>query len=274
MHHRPIPRSGEMLPVIGLGTWRGFDIGRGRDERQARREILESLFAAGGAVIDSSPMYGRAEAVVGDLLDSMGARDRAFVATKVWTTGEHRGIDQMARSMALMRADPIDLIQIHNLVDLSTQLRTLQAWQEQGRVRYVGITHYTVSAFDELARIMRLETIDFVQLPLSIGMPQAEEHLLPLAADRGIAVLVNRPFEGGSLFRETRRRDLPALARELGCESWSQYFLNYVVSHPAVTCVIPGTGNPGRARDAFAAADGRLASAEERVRMRDDWTGA
>jgi aryl-alcohol dehydrogenase-like predicted oxidoreductase len=256
MQTRPIPKTGEALPVIGLGTWQSFDVGRDAAARSARMSVLQALFDSGASVIDSSPMYGRSEGVVGDLLDAMHARDRAFLATKVWIRGERAGIDQMNESFRLFRTDVIDLMQIHNLVDWRTQLRTIRAWQDAGRFRYVGITHYTAGAFDELAAVMRTEAIDFVQLPYSIALREAERTLLPLAADRGIAVIVNRPFEGGGLFGHLRQAPLPAQIRATGIESWAQLFLAYVLAEPAVTCVIPGTANPSHLADNLAAGSG------------------
>lgn len=267
---RPIPSTGEELPVIGIGTWQGFDIGRGAD-RVARREVLGALFAAGGTVIDASPMYGRAEEVVGEELPGIAGHERAFVATKVWTRGRRGGIRQMNDSMRLLGVDTIDLMQIHNLVDWRTQLETLRAWRDEGRVRYVGITHYTTSAFGDLEDVMRREQLDFVQLPYSIGLTGAAERLLPLAAERGIAVMVNRPFDGGGLFASVRGEALPDWAREAGCASWSQYFLQFILAHPAVTCVIPGTGNPENARAAVVAGSGRLPDESEARRMGEYW---
>jgi diketogulonate reductase-like aldo/keto reductase len=267
---RPIPSTGEAIPVIGIGTWQGFDIGRGA-ERTARREVLATLFAAGGTVIDSSPMYGRAEAVVGEELPGTPGHERAFVATKVWTRGRRRGIRQMTESIRLLGKEPIDLMQIHNLVDWRTQLETLHGWRDEGRIRYIGITHYTTAAFDDLEEVLRDEAIDFVQLPYSIGLTSAAERLLPLAADRGVAVMVNRPFDGGGLFASVRNVALPDWASESGCASWSQYFLEFILAHPAVTCVIPGTGNPDNARAAVAAGSGRVPDEMEARRMREYW---
>ncbi|MDX1484823.1 MAG: aldo/keto reductase [Alphaproteobacteria bacterium] len=239
--------------MVGFGTWQTFDVGRSESARAPLREVLRLLFEAGGKVIDSSPMYGPAEGVVGDLLTDLRAHDRAFYATKVWTDGEAAGVRQMERSFALYRASPIDLMQIHNLVDWRTHLKTLRAWKDQGRFRYIGITHYTTAAFDDLAAIIRREKIDFVQFPYSIDVREAENMLLPLAADRGVATLINRPFGGGGLFGRIRGRPLPAWASAIGAASWAQLMLRYVLSHPAVTCVIPGTGKPNHARDNLAA---------------------
>lgn len=268
---RPIPSTDEALPVIGIGTWQGFDVGGREAERAPRREVLARLFAAGGSVIDSSPMYGRAEAVVGDLLPETPGHERAFVATKVWTRGHRRGARQMNDSFRLLGVETIDLMQIHNLVDWRAQLETVRAWRDEGRIRYLGITHYTTSAFGDLEGVMRRETLDFVQLPYSIGLTGADERLLPLAADRGIAVLVNRPFEGGGLFRSVRGEPLPGWAGDLGCETWPAYFLKFILAQPAVTCIIPGTGNPDNADAALAAGSGRLPDSAEARRMRDHW---
>jgi aryl-alcohol dehydrogenase-like predicted oxidoreductase len=267
MQTRPIPKTGEALPVIGLGTWQTFDIGKDAAARAERTDVLRTLFDAGASMIDSSPMYGRSEGVVGDLLDAMQAHGRAFLATKVWIRGDRAGIDQMDESFRRFRTDAIDLMQIHNLVDWRTQLRTIRAWKDAGRFRYIGITHYTTSAFNELAAVMRTEEIDFVQLPYSIAVREAERELLPLAADRGIAVIVNRPFEGGGLFRQRRHAPLPAQIRERGIESWGQLFLAYVLAEPAVTCVIPGTANPSHLADNLAAGRGPLPDAGIRAEL-------
>ena len=265
---RPIPKTGEPIPVVGLGTWQTFDIGADPAGRAAREDVLRLLFDAGGSVIDSSPMYGRSEAVVGDLLAAMQAHRKAFLATKVWTRGEDAGIRQMDQSRARFRTDSIDLMQIHNLVDWQTHLRTLRAWKEDGRIRYIGITHYTASALAELAAIIRTEpAIDFVQLPYSIALRDAEEELLPVAAEKGVAVLVNRPFEGGSLFRDRRRDPLPPWAAETGIASWGQLFLKYILAQPAVTCVIPGTANPRHMADNLDAGRGAFPDARMRAQI-------
>ena len=249
MNTRKIPRSGEAVPVIGLGTWQTFDVSDSPAERQPLVQVLERFFAAGAKVIDSSPMYGRAEAVVGDLLKAASWRPKAFLATKVWTTGRERGVQQMSESIRKMAADRMDLMQVHNLQDWRTHLETLRAWKGEGRVRYIGVTHYARSAFDELEEIVRKERVDFVQLPYSIGFRDAEKRLLPAARETGTAVLVMRPFEGGELFSSTRGKPLPEFAREIGCESWAQYFLKFILGHPAVTCPIPATANPRHVED-------------------------
>jgi diketogulonate reductase-like aldo/keto reductase len=241
---RIIPSTGEALPAIGIGTYRGFDVGKDGKPRAALAGVLRNLFAAGGSVLDSSPMYGRAEEVAGDLLAAEGARAKTFVATKVWTTGRRAGVEEMNRSMKLLRADPIDLMQIHNLVDWRTHLATLRTWKEEGRVRYLGVTHYSSSAYGELEHILGTEQLDFVQLNYSLDDREAERRLLPIAARRGVAVLVNLPYGQGRMFERLRGQPVPAWMREVRCATWAQVFLKFVLSHQAVTCVIPGTGNP------------------------------
>ena len=264
---RPIPQSQEPIPVVGLGTWQTFDVGAERAALDQRKEVLRVLLEAGGKVIDSSPMYGRAEAVVGALLSEMKAHDRTFLATKVWTSGEAAGIAQMKASSAKLQAPVIDLMQIHNLLDWRTHLATLRAWKEQKKFRYIGITHYTDPALEDLAAIIRAERIDFVQFGYSIASRAAEARLLPLCAERGVGVIINQPFDSGSLFGQVRGKALPEWAAELDCASWSQFFLKYILGHPAVTCVIPGTARPDLMRDNLAAGLGRLPDAGERKRM-------
>jgi diketogulonate reductase-like aldo/keto reductase len=268
---RPIPKSGEKLPVIGLGTWQTFDVGNDAAALASLTEVLRLLFDGGVKVIDSSPMYGRAEAVVGDLLAKMHARERAFLATKVWTSGREEGIAQMRRSAELLKTRVIDLMQIHNLVDWRTQLATLRRMKEAGQVRYIGITHYTPSAFGDLAGIIGREEIDFVQMPYSIDVRDAEKRLLPFAAERRVGVIVNRPFGGGGLFRQVRGKSLPPWATDFGCASWAQFFLKYIVSHPAVTCVIPATAEPAHLGDDLGAGYGRVPDSTERRRMAEYW---
>jgi diketogulonate reductase-like aldo/keto reductase len=266
---RAIPSSGEGIPAMGLGTSRTFEVGAGAAERAEPREVMERFAAAGGRVVDSSPMYGSAETVVGDLAADLGVTDGLFFATKVWTDGREDGIRQMERSMARLRTGQIDLMQVHNLVDTETHLRTLRDWKEQGRVRYIGITHYHEGAHDDLTRWLKNERLDFVQLNYSIAEREAEDDLLPLAAERGVAVLVNRPFARGNLFRAVRGKPLPEWAGEFDCHSWAQYFLKYVLGHPAVTCPIPATSKPKHLVDNMQAAFGALPDAGQRRRMRD-----
>ena len=265
MHTRKIPSSGQALPVIGCGTYRGFDVGSTAYGRLA--QVLDSLFAAGGSVVDSSPMYGRAEAVTGDLLAKADAHAKAFIATKVWTRGRAAGIAQMEESFRLLKTNRIDLMQIHNLVDWKTHLPALRAWKEAGRIRYIGITHYTASAFADLEAVMRAEPLDFVQLNYSAVDRAAERKLLPLAAERGIAVLVNYPLASGAAVRAVSKPPLPDWAAEIDCTSWSQLLLKFVVSHPAITCAIPGTGNPAHMADNAGAGLGRMPDAAMRARI-------
>src|SRR3954453_2307739 len=264
---RPIPSSGEPLPVIGCGTWQTFDVGSSSDERSPLAEVLRTLFGSGGSVVDSSPMYGRAEGIVGDLLAAAGTRGRAFLATKVWTRGRAEGIAQMERSMALLRADRIDLMQIHNLLDWRTHLATLRDWKAQGRIRYLGVTHYTSSAYAELEAVMRAEPLDFVQVNYALDDREAERRILRLAAERGMAVLINRPLGGGGLLRRLASRPLPPIATEIGCATWAQLLLKFVLGHPAVTCAIPGTAKPAHMADNLRAGTGPFPDEAMRARI-------
>jgi diketogulonate reductase-like aldo/keto reductase len=269
MRTRPIPSSGEPLPCVGLGTWQQFDVPPGDTEaRAALKEVLRRLVDLGASVVDSSPMYGRSEQVVGALSAELGLADEIFGATKVWTRGKEDGIRQMERSMDRMHQRPMDLMQVHNLVDWQTHLDTLQDWKAEGKVRYIGVTHYTLGAFDELASIIEGRDIDFVQLPYSIQTARAEERLLPLAAENEVGVIVNEPFEGGSLFGRVEGESLPDWASSFDCESWAQFFLKYILGHEAVTCVIPGTSDPEHLRDNVRAGYGRLPDDDTRERMR------
>jgi aryl-alcohol dehydrogenase-like predicted oxidoreductase len=242
MRTRKIPRTGEALPVVGLGTWQTFDVGADRSERDPLAEVLRQFFAAGGRVIDSSPMYGRAESVTGDLVAA--GKHRAFLATKVWTSGLEAGKAQMTESMRRLRTARLDLMQVHNLLDWKTHLPVMRAWRDQGRIRYLGITHYTRDSFEEMERILRAEKLDFVQLPYSVNVRAAEARLLPAAAAAGAAVLVMRPFEEGALFARVKGRPVPPWATEHGFESWAQLFLAFILAQPAVTCVLPATSKP------------------------------
>lgn len=263
---RAIPSSGETLPVIGLGTSGPFEVGDSPTERAPLSEVLEEFFAGGGRVIDTSPMYSTAEAVLGDLLTPQ-MHEQVFLATKVWTRGRQAGIDQMTRSAQLLKHPRLDLIQVHNLLDVRTHMRTLREWKEKGQVRYTGITHYTVASHDELANLISREKPDFVQFNYSAVTRDAEKRLLPLAADSGVAVIVNRAFEDGRLFNLVRGRPLPEWAAEFDCESWAQMFLKFVISHPTVTCVIPATGKVRHMRDNLAAGRGRLPNVRQRERI-------
>lgn len=263
---RPIPRTGERLPAIGLGTWQTFDV-EGEREREPLLEVLRRFFASGGRVIDSSPMYGRAESAVGDLVARLLPSPAPFLATKVWTQGREAGEVQMRESFRRMRTARMDLMQVHNLVDWRTHLATLRRWKDEGKVRYLGITHYAPSAFEEMERILRQERVDFVQLPYSAGAREAERRLLPAAAETGTAVLVMRPFEEGALLRRVRGRPLPTWAQEVDCVSWAQLFLKFILSHPAVTCAIPATSNPDHLADDVGAGLGRLPGDDLRRRI-------
>jgi len=265
--HRPIPSSGEPIPAVGLGTWRTFDVGASPAERAPLREVLARFVALGGRVVDASPMYGAAETVVGDLAAELGVTERLFLATKVWTTGREAGIAQMERSLQRLRTRRLDLLQVHNLLDWPVHLRTLRAWKDAGRVRYVGVTHYTASAYDELERVLRREPLDAVQVNYSLAEREAERRILPLARERGLAVLVNRPFAEGALFDAVRGRPLPPWAAEFDCTSWAQFFLKWILAHPAVTCVIPATRRPAHLVDNMGAGAGRLPDAATRERM-------
>ena len=267
MLQRPIPSSGEAIPAIGLGTWRTLDVGGSPTERSPLEEVLQRFVALGGQVVDSSPMYGAAESVLGDLGAALAVTDRLFLATKVWTSGREAGIAQMEQSFQRLRVRRLDLMQVHNLLDWRTHLRALRAWKQAGRIRYLGVTHYTASAYDELERVLRSEPLDFVQVNYSLGEREAERRILPLARERGIAVLVNRPFSEGGLFRRVRGQALPAWAAEVGCTSWAQIFLKWILAHPAVTCVIPATSRPQHVLDNMAAGTGALPDAATRDRM-------
>ena len=266
---RSIPSSGEKIPVVGLGTWQVFDVGDSPIERGPLKDVLTRFVQLGGKVIDSSPMYGRAEGVIGDLTNELHLRDELFLATKVWTSGEQAGIDSMERSLQRMRAQRLDLMQVHNLVDVDTQLATMRSWKEEGRIRYLGITHYVDSAFPEVEKIMRREQLDFLQINYSIIDRKAEERILPLARERGVAVLINRPFASGDLFSRVRSKPLPEWATEFDCKSWPQFLLKWILGNGAATCAIPATSNVRHLEDNMAAGLGRLPDEKMRQRMVD-----
>jgi diketogulonate reductase-like aldo/keto reductase len=264
---RAIPVSDEQIPVIGLGTYQAFDAGSGDSDRAPLKEILQRLVDGGGSVVDSSPMYGRAEEAVGGLAAELGLRPSLFLATKVWTSGRDAGMRQMEESFRLLRTQTIDLMQIHNLVDWKTHTATLREWKRQGRVRYIGITHYHEGAYEELERLIKTREYDFVQLNYSIAERDAEHSVLPLAQETGVAVIANRPLAKASLFSRVRGRQLPEWVDEFDCSSWAQFFLKYIVSHPALTCAIPATSNPKHLQDNMTAGVGRLPDAQTRRRM-------
>ena len=267
MATRKIPSSGEFLPVIGLGTWQTFDVGADAAVRAPLEIVLREFAALGGKLIDSSPMYGRSEDVAGDLITKLGLREKLFLATKVWTSGKAAGIVQMQESMKKLKAKPVELLQVHNLLDVETHLRTLQEWKREGHVRYIGVTHYTPSAYDAVAKVIGAHKIDFLQINYSVGERETEQRLLPLARERGVAVIVNRPFAGGELFRRLRNTPLPAWAAEIDCSSWAQLMLKFVISHPAVTCAIPATSRVEHLRDNMAAGRGRMPDEKLRARI-------
>jgi diketogulonate reductase-like aldo/keto reductase len=255
---RKIPSSGEKLPVIGLGTWQTFDVEPASAERKALEEVVQAFANLGGKVVDTSPMYGRSEAMLGEIVASLDVRDRLFLATKVWTSGRLAGIRQMEESMRRLQAARIDLMQVHNLVDASMQLETLQEWKREGRIRYIGVTHYTAGGHEAVAQMVASQPLDFIQINYSVGEREAEKVLLPLAIDRGVAVIANRPFAGGDLFRRLRAKPLPDWAAEIDCDSWAQVLLKFVISNPAITCAIPATSKVAHVRDNMKAGHGNL----------------
>lgn len=264
---RTIPSSGEKIPVIGMGTWLTFDAGNSAVRRKDLKEVLHIFTSNGGKVIDSSPMYGSSEQVIGDLVTELKIRKDLFFATKVWTNGEGEGIEQMNRSFDKMQTPKMELMQVHNLVDAEIHLRTLRKWKEQGKVRYIGITHYMVSAYPELMRLIKREKPDFVQFNYNIQVRDAENQLLPYCQDNGIAVINNRPFNEGSLFNTVRGKYLPLWAKEYDIQNWAQFFLKYIISHPAVTCAIPATSKPGHMQENIMSAYGQLPDSPVRKKM-------
>jgi diketogulonate reductase-like aldo/keto reductase len=264
---RNIPASGEALPMIGVGTYRGFDVEPGSDAYRLLPLVLTELFRAGGTVIDSSPMYGRAEQNTGELLSIHEPRSPGFLATKVWTRGREAGIAQMEDSFRLLKTDRIDLMQIHNLLDWKTHLPTLRQWKEQGRIRYIGITHYTSSAYDEVEAVLKAEPFDFLQINYALDDRAVEARLLPLCRERGVAVICNRPFGGGGLLGRLKDKPLPGWAGEVQAKSWAQLALKFLISHAAVTCAIPGTGNPKYMKENAGAAMGPLLTDAQRQQL-------
>ena len=264
---RSIPRSGEQLPVLGLGTYIVLDVPPGAPELTELKEVLKTFAAGGARLIDSSPMYGRAEAVVGELVAAANLRESVFLATKVWTSGRDAGVRQMQDSLRLMRTQRIDLMQVHNLLDLATHTKTLNEWKAAGTLRYVGITHYHAGAYRELEKLLKTREYDFVQFNYSLAEREAEQRLLAVAAETGTAVIINRPFAQGELFSKVKGREVPAWAAQFDCDSWAQFFLKYIIAHPAVTCVIPGTGKVRHMTDNLKAGSGRLPDERTRKRM-------
>jgi diketogulonate reductase-like aldo/keto reductase len=271
MTTRKVPSSGEEIPLIGMGSSDTFDVGDDPASREGLRGVLRSLVAGGGRVIDTSPMYGRAETVLGDLIEDLGLGSQLWYATKVWTRGREAGAKQIDESFARLRTKKLDLLQIHNLLDWREHVPTLRALQEAGRVRYAGITHYRADAHADLERVLREEKFDWLQVNYSLVEREAEDRLLPFCRDRGVAVMVNRPFADGAMFAKVRGRPLPDWAEGIGARSWGQFFLRFVVSHPAVTCVIPATSKPQHMIDNAAAGQGPLPDEQQRRRMADYW---
>ena len=257
----------DTLPVVGVGTWQTFDVGQNAPERTELKQVLQEFAKLGGSVIDSSPMYGQAERVVGDLTSELGTRDKLFFATKVWTQGQKEGIRQMEQSLKLMRTSRMDLMQIHNLLDLDVHTRTLRDWKASGRIRYMGITHYHAGAHVELESLVKTGTYDTVQFNYSMTEREAEARLLPACRDAGVAVIINRPFAQANLFERVKGKALPPWAAEFDCHSWAQFFLKYLLGDSAVTCVIPGTRRVAHLKDNLQAGVGRLPDAAMRRRM-------
>ncbi len=267
MLQRPIPSTRELLPVIGIGTWQTFDVGGSAADRAPLEEVLKAFADLGGTMIDSSPMYGRSEEVVGDLVAKARAPMKPFIATKVWTSGKDEGIRQMRDSMRKLRVKVCDLMQVHNLLDVETHLDTLAGWKREGTVRYVGVTHYTASGADAIAQLISRRNVDFVQINYSVAERDAENRLLPLCRDKGIAVIANRPFAGGEIFRRVAGKPVPDWAAEIDCTSWAQLMLKFIVAHPAITCAIPASAKAEHTRDNMKGGYGRMPDEKMRKRI-------
>jgi diketogulonate reductase-like aldo/keto reductase len=264
---RPIPATKELLPVIGMGTWLTFDVGDDEDLRLQRQDVLKTFFDLGGSLVDSSPMYGSSEAVIGDCLRRLNYPASLFSATKVWTWSQSMGIDQMQHSQRLWGVKRFDLMQIHNMVDWETHLETLQQWKAEGKVRYIGITTSHGRRHEELEKVLQDENFDFVQFTYNIADREAEHRLLPLAAEKGLAVIINRPFQGGNLFSHTRNKPLPLWAKDYDITNWAQFFLKYIVSQPSVTCAIPATTKVAHIQENMGALYGALPEPKVRQAM-------
>ena len=267
MLKRVIPSSGEEMPVIGLGTSRVFDIEPSKNELNVREQILDIFYENGGRLIDTSPMYGMSEEIIGMTAKKFIEKDRFFLATKVWTEGRENGIRQIEESFQKMRADKISLIQVHNLLDWKTQIKTLRSLKDEGRIDYIGITHYKSNAFDEMIKIMKAEKVDFAQFNYSMGEREAEQKILPFCKENGIATLINRPFMRGRLFRETQKKKLPSWVSDYDIDSWGQFFLKYIISNDAVTNVIPATSKTKNMLDNASAGMGKMLDEKAKKRM-------
>jgi len=264
---RKIPSTGESLPVIGIGTARRYEAVTTEADRAPLREVLRQFKEMGGKVIDTAPSYGTAETVVGDLVAELNIRESLFIATKLGTRGLDAGIAQLEQSFRRLRTPRVDLIAVHNLQDTQTQLRTLRQWKQAGRIRYVGITTSFERQHAEFEQTMKAEALDFIQVDYALDNRKADQRILPLAADRGMGVMINLPFGRGRLFKAVQGRSLPPWAGEFDCSSWAQFFLKYIVSHPAVTCAVPGIAKVDYLVDNLGAARGRLPDAAMRRRM-------
>jgi len=267
LEKRAIPSSGEKIPIIGLGTWRTFDVDHSEEKRKTLRDVLNALVEKGASVIDSSPMYGSSETVVGDLSNELKIRPKLFLATKVWTPGKEEGIEQMNSSFRKMKVTKMDLMQVHNLIDVHTHLKTLRTWKEQEKIKYMGVTHYVPGSYPELMRLIKNENLDFVQFNYNISAREAEKELLPLAKDKGVAVIINRPFEEGALFQVVKGKALPEWANLYDIQTWAQFFLKFIVSHPAVTCTIPGTSKVNHLEENLGAGSGKMPDDAGRKKM-------
>jgi diketogulonate reductase-like aldo/keto reductase len=264
---RTIPKTGERLPIVGIGTWETFDIDNSAQEMNHLKAVLQQLVDKGGKVADTSPMYGFAERNLGRLSTNLNINDKLFIATKVWTQGREKGIEQMNNSFSMLKRKQIDLMQIHNLVDWQTHLKTLREWKEKGKIRYIGITHYLESSYSELEKIISTEPIDFLQVNYNLTNRQADQRLLPLAKEKKVAVIISQPFNVGKLFQQVKGKNLPGWAADFDCKSWAQFFLKFIISHPSVTCTIPGTSTADHMLDNLMAGFGKLPDEKQRQLM-------
>jgi diketogulonate reductase-like aldo/keto reductase len=266
-----IPSTGESIARVGLGTWQTFDVAADATKRAQLSATLKAFVDGGGSVIDTSPMYGTSEAVLGDLLAGSGLRNRAWLATKVWTEGEEAGKAQMLTSLERLKTEKVQLMQVHNLVDWRAHLRTLREWKDAGRVKYIGVSHYERNAYELVERIVEREKLDFVQLNLSLDEPEASERMLTFCEQKGVAFIANRPFGGGKSFAKAQGKPLPQWCEDYGIRSWAQFMLKWVLSHQAVTVAIPGTGNPLHMADNMQGAAGKIPDVQGRALLAAHW---